>query len=156
MSEKSEKSKKFQKAFNSLLSYCQYQERSSKEVAEKLWKFDLNPDEFDEIVNYLRDNSFFSDERFVENYVNSKLSKSWGRIKIKYHLRTKLDNNELVEKTLENIDIDEYKNTIRELIESKKRKLAKEQDSYKKKQKISLFLQNKGFEISFILDELNK
>jgi len=151
-----EQSKEFKKAFNSILRYCQYQERSSKEVISKLKSFYLNTKDFDEIYSYLIDNEFFCDERFVRNFVRSKLSKSWGRIKIRYHLRAKVDNVDLIDDIMEDIDIEEYIETIKELIDSKYHKLDKEEDFYKKKQKISLFLQNRGFESSLIFEELNK
>ena len=67
--------------------YCAYQERCVKDVAEKLKTYPLPEKDQEEILIYLIDNRFVSDERFARSFVKGKINQSgWGGNKIRFHL----------------------------------------------------------------------
>ena len=48
--------------------YCTYQERSHKEVTEKLFKMGLKKNTIDEILSNLIQNNFLNEARFANDY----------------------------------------------------------------------------------------
>ena len=58
--------------------YCAYQERSVKEVTDKLKTFEISEKDREEIINYLIDNKFVNDERFAHAFVRGKINQSAG------------------------------------------------------------------------------
>ena len=68
--------------------YCAYQERSHKQVQEKLLSFGLIPDVADELVIELIQGNFLNEARFASAFTRGRFNiKGWGKIKIKQHLK---------------------------------------------------------------------
>ena len=71
-------------------SYCLYQDRCIKEVKNKLYSFKVSSQLVENIVEYLIDNDYLNEERYTKMFIQGKLRiKKWGRIKLKYELRSK-------------------------------------------------------------------
>ena len=67
--------------------YCAYQERSHKEVVDKLKEIGLIEEARDLLIGELIQDNFLNETRFAESYVRGKFfSKKWGKIKIKQGL----------------------------------------------------------------------
>lgn len=133
-----------------LARFCAYQDRCEYEVRQKAKSFDLNYSQIDELVDFLIDERYLDEERFVSSFVRGKFNlKRWGKQKIKAHLNQKRVPDSLVEKHLEKISEKQYLDTIEHLIEKKENTLA-EDNPFKKNQKIILHLQQKGFELESI------
>lgn len=129
-----------------LMKYCAYQERSLKEVEQKLSDLDCAEDLKAPIIDYLIEERFVDEERFAKYYVLGKFKyNQWGRIKIKMGLRQKGISEQLIEAYLPEIKPEEYAKTIQKLIEKKKGS-TNEADPYKLKAKILNFVVGKGFE----------
>ena len=83
-------------------SYCLYQDRCVKEVKNKLYSFKVSSQLVENIVEYLIDNDYLNEERYTKMFIQGKLRiKKWGRIKLKYELRSKgIGNNNTPSKSL--------------------------------------------------------
>ena len=100
--------------------YCAYQERSVKDVAEKLKTFDISPKDKEEILHYLIDNRFVNDERFAKSFVRGKINQSgWGLNKIRYHLMQKGIAKEIIEEAPQGADEAAYRRRLVEVLAAK-------------------------------------
>jgi len=134
-----------QEALKKMEYYCAYQERSHKQVEQKLWEMRMIPDAIDLIVLHLIQHNFLNEERFAQAYVRGKFAhKQWGKQKIIQGLKQQDIHPKLIQKALEEIDPEAYNETIIKLIEKKNKDYAKD-DLYKRKQKIIRFLYQKGY-----------
>lgn len=131
-------------------SWCAYQERSQQEVRDKLYEWNLKPNEVEEVISDLISENFLNEERFANAYVSGKFNiKKWGKIKIKQGLKFKRVPDKLIASALTSIDGDKYFETLCNLAE-KKGALINEKDAFKKKMKLILYLQSKGYEKDLI------
>lgn len=134
-----------------LESFCAYQDRSEKEVRQKLTSFELSVDENERVIKHLFEHRFLDEERFVLSFVQGKFRiKKWGRIKIKTELRKKGISSSLIDRHLKELESDQYIETIHSLIEKKYNQLTTEKDPFNKKVKVIRFLASKGFELDLI------
>ncbi|WP_443943610.1 regulatory protein RecX [Pedobacter sp. AW1-32] len=131
--------------------FCAYQERSQKEVRGKLLDWGIRGDELEEIITELILNNFLNEERFAKQYVSGKFNiKKWGRIKIKQGLKLKGVPEKMIQKALYSMDDDDYSKVLEDLL-TKKSQLLTESDAFKRKIKLTAYLQSKGFENDLIL-----
>lgn len=135
-------------------SWCAYQERAQQEVRNKLYDWELKPNEVEEVISELISTNFLNEERFAQAYVSGKFKiKRWGKIKIKQGLKLKKVPDKMIQKALNTIDGDEYLGVLLALAE-KKLGVLTEKDGAKKKYKLITYLQSKGFENNLIFDVL--
>lgn len=135
-------------------SYCAYQERCQKEVIDKLRSFKLSEDEMNYVLLQLIQGDYLNEERFAQAYVSGKIRiKKWGRRKIKHQLKQKGLTDKCIELGFQEIEEDEYLETLR-LLASYKWDMVKETNPYKKKQKVMSYLYGKGFESDLIQEVL--
>src|SRR5882672_2796840 len=107
--------------------YCAYQERSHREVKDKLYGFGLNTKEVDQILSTLIEENYLNEERFAIQFAGGHFrTKKWGRVKITYALKQKQVSPYCIKKALKQIDEDEYLKTLQKLFEEKLRTLKKE------------------------------
>ena len=131
-------------------SWCAYQERSQHEVRNKLYEWNLKPNEVEELITELITTNFLNEERFAMAYVSGKANiKKWGKIKIKQGLKLKKVPEKLIQKALNSIDGDKYLANILATAE-KKSAVLNEKDPIKRKYKLITYLQSKGFENDLI------
>ena len=131
--------------------FCAYQERSQKEVRYKLVEWGMRGDELEEIISELILNNFLNEERFAKSYASGKFNiKHWGRVKIKQGLKLKGVPDKILQKAIYSIDDDDYLQTIEKLAIKKAQSL-RENDPFKRKNKLMSYLQAKGFETDLIL-----
>jgi regulatory protein len=139
-----------QQALQKIRHYCSYQERSHKEVKEKLYSFGLYKKDVEEIITELIENNYLNEERFATQFAGGKFRlKQWGRKKIQYELQQKGVSPYCIKKGLKEIDEAEYLKTLLKLTTAKWNNLAHEQ--YLNRQaKTHAYLLQKGFEPSLI------
>jgi regulatory protein len=129
-----------------LMQYCAYRDRSHKEVEEKLREMRMIPAAQEQIIIQLMQEDFLNEERFARSFVRGKFRiKKWGRIKIKLELKSRDISTPIIKLALTEIEEKDYTKTLYEVAE-KKIRLIKEPDPYKKRQKLSNYLLQKGFE----------
>jgi regulatory protein len=131
-------------------SWCAYQERAQQEVRDKLYEWNLKPNEVEEVITELIITNFLNEERFAMAYVSGKTNiKKWGKIKIKQGLKLKKVPEKLIQKALNSIDGDQYLANLLATAE-KKSAVLNEKDPLKRKYKLVSYLQGKGFENDLI------
>ena len=116
--------------------------------------FEVSPTEYAEYLNWLRENNYLNEARFVEIFVRSKFNqKSWGRTKINYELRKRGISASLLASAWDGIDDADYIEKARAILQ-KKRDEIKTGTSPQRYQKCYNFGLSKGYESSLIRELL--
>ena len=130
--------------------YCSYQERCHQEVTSKLRSWGLIPDAVDMLLVDLMQQNFLNEERYARSFARGKFRiKKWGRIKIRVELKKRSIYSKCIEFAMEEIDADDYYETLKEVFQ-KKDALEKETNLYKRKAKLTRYLVSRGFEYDLI------
>src|SRR5690606_13373428 len=145
------KSYTFPEIKQKMAAYCSYQDRCHQEVEQKMRDFLLIPEAKDEILLYLMKENFLNEERFTRSYIRGKFYiKSWGRNKIRNHLKFKGVPEKLINNCFDEIDDADYEKTLQKIYENYYvRQSGKE---YQKKSKTVKYLLGRGFQYEEILD----
>ena len=134
-------------------SYCLYQERCIKEVKNKLYSFKVSSKLAENIVEYLIDNDYLNEERYTKMFVQGKLRiKKWGRIKLKYELKLKGVDTNIIEDNINKINEEEYISYFNEFSTNKIKFLKGSKD--KKKRSFINYFTYRGWENSLIYQKL--
>ena len=133
-------------ALAKLQKYCAYQDRCYKEVRSKLLEIGMRGDELELIIIELIQDKFLDEERYAKSYARGKFRmKRWGRLKIKQGLWRKNISGYCLKKAMEEIEEEEYRETLKTLLE-KKIALLREKNKFKRYQKLYTFAYQKGYE----------
>ncbi|MBX9850602.1 MAG: RecX family transcriptional regulator [Cytophagaceae bacterium] len=136
-------------------SFCAYQERTQQEVRDKLYGQKVDKDVAEEVISKLIEDNFINEERFAVTYAGGKFRmKKWGRVKIKEALKQKGLSVYCIKKGMEEIEEEDYLKTLDVLL-SKKNSLEKEKNIFKKKDKLSKYLLQKGYEADLVWKAIN-
>jgi regulatory protein len=140
-----------EKAFQKIKHYCAYQERSHREVKEKLYSFGLWKKDVEPILSQLIEENYLNEERFAMQFAGGKFRmKQWGRIKIRYELQQKQVSEYCIRKALASIGEETYQKTFEKLATQKLTALKSEKNIFIKKRKLQDFLLQKGYEPSLM------
>ncbi|MCP2037660.1 regulatory protein RecX [Chryseobacterium sp. HSC-36S06] len=133
-----------------MAAYCTYQDRCHQEVEQKMRDFLLIPEAREEILLYLMRENLLNEERFTRSYIRGKFYiKSWGRNKIRNHLKFKGVPEKLINSCFNEIDDADYEKTLLKIYEQYySRQTGKE---YQKKSKTVKYLLGRGYEYEEIL-----
>lgn len=124
--------------------YCLYQDRYPKEIENKIKEYTQDLELIKKIIEYLTNENFLNEERYVKNFINGKINiKKWGKNKIIYELKNKNISNYNIEIGIANIDYNVYIENITHLYNKKKKEM-------KNLNKIIKYLLSKGYEIDLI------
>lgn len=130
--------------------YCAVQERSTREVSEKLYAWGVRGQDAEKIIDALVDDNFVNNARFAEAFTRSKFNqKKWGKRKISWELRGKGVSDSEVRHALEGIPEAAYRETAKNLIEKKHAEL-KDEEPRQRKEKLMRYLASKGYESEFL------
>ncbi len=134
--------------------YCAYQERCKADIVKKMKAWEQNSKEIEDAIEFLVLEGFVDDFRFAASYVRGKLrSKKWGRNKIRAGLYAKQLDKECIEAAFGELDTEEYENQLLSVLKKKNDQL-REDDPYKRKQKLAYYAQSKGYELNLIWDKI--
>jgi regulatory protein len=105
-----------------LESFCAYRERCESEVKQKLYQLAVDVKETDFYINYLKENNFLNEDRFIAAFARGKFNiKSWGKRKIIQELQVKRIDSKKILQSIENIDEGQYFVRLQDLLEKKLR-----------------------------------
>ena len=146
----SEKQKKAyiskEEALKKLQRYCAYQDRCHYEVRSKLLKLGVYGLDLEEVMADLISDNFLNEERFARSYARGKFRlKHWGRNRIIRELNMRKISDYCQRKAMEEIEEEDYLETLQMVLE-KKNRLLKVDNDYTRRQKLFQFLQQRGFE----------
>ena len=144
-------------AFEKIIIFCNYRERSSKEVLIKLSSFGYGSNTSKKIIDKLKKINMINDLRFSKSFSRGKFKiNKWGKNKIKSYLINKgISENEITQ-GLESIDNEIYLETLKSLLINKKKTIKEEEEVNLKKQKIFNYLYQKGYEKNLIFNIINR
>lgn len=141
-------------ALEKLRGYCAYQERSQQEVRDKLYSLGMNKEEVEQGLTALITEGFVNEGRFAETYTRGKhRAKRWGRIKIRAGLKKHGISDPCIRKALEILGDEEYMDTLKKVLELKRKSLGGKED-FKSRQAIIRAGLSHGFESDLVLDVL--
>ena len=148
-----------QKVLAKLMRYCVYQERSTKEVLNKIETFNVEDSQAQLIYNYLIKHNYLNDQRYACAFVNGKFRiNKWGKIKIKMALFIKGIDAKLIEIAMEGINQIEYLKTLNDLANNKIQHINAKSE-FDLNNKIRRYLLNKGYEtelINQVIEAMNR
>lgn len=141
-------------ALKKLQRYCAYQDRCHSEVRSKLLDLGIYGDELEEVIAELITDNFLNEERFARSYARGKFNiKKWGRIRIKQELKRRHITAYCLRKAMEEIDEEDYQQTLEGLIRKKADQMTNPY-SFQNKQKLAAFVIRKGYESNLVWEVL--
>ncbi|MFI5152604.1 MAG: regulatory protein RecX [Chitinophagales bacterium] len=140
-----------EKALQKIRHFCGYQERSHKEVKDKLYTLGLWKSEVEEILAQLIEEDYMNEERFAKTFAGGKFRmKQWGRVKIRSELKKRNVSEYCIRQALNSIDEEAYQNTMDKLADKKLFMLKNEKNIFTKKRRLQDWLLQKGFEYDLV------
>ena len=138
-------------ALNKAAAYCTLCERCVSEVTAKLTAWGVPHCEQEKIIERLIEEKFIDEARYCRAFVNDKVRfNRWGRIKIRAALSEKRLPRELMNEAMDNIDEEQYRASLAEVIAAKRKEL-KGKNDHAAQQKIIRHAASRGYEPSLIL-----
>ena len=143
----------FQKsALNRIINYCNYRDRSTKEIKIKLLDLNYSIEIIDSAISQAIELKIVDNFRFSKSFSRGKNQKNrWGKIKIAYELKNKGLNNKEITFGIESIEEKTYYKVLMKSIEVYKRK-----SKNFEKNKLITHLINKGYETSLVINTIKK
>jgi len=121
----------------------------------KAWK--VEPESAEKIIGQLISEDFLNEERFARSFASGKFRNNyWGKTKIIYELKTRKVADHSIQTGLDEIDEEEYIETLKKLLLRKNQEI-REEDPFKRKQKLIAFGIQKGYHynlIKVVLEEM--
>lgn len=146
----------YNKALNKVMEICSKTEHCTFDIVEKLKKYGLTSAEIDKAIKYLQAEKFIDDSRFANMYVNDKFRfNQWGKVKIKFMMRQKKIDDNIIDNAIDNIDDDEYQAVLLQIIE-KKAPSVNAKTEYEKSGKLAQYAISKGFEPGLVFKLVKK
>lgn len=134
--------------------YCAYQERSHREVCNRLRKLSIPEEWIDEFVVELIEENYLNEARFAGLYARSKVNqKKWGKTKVKNELIKKGVSKKVIEEALEEINEEVYQSNLKYWIEKKELDVGRAHPGVRR-QKIIRFCLSKGYEYQDVISAL--
>ncbi|MGQ1785988.1 MULTISPECIES: regulatory protein RecX [unclassified Saccharicrinis] len=145
----------FEEALVKASNICARQEKCIFDIEKKLNDWKVSADIANMVIDQLTKEKFIDEERYIKFYVKDKFQfNRWGKIKIKWQLKSKRLSGQQVDKALELINDEEYKNALAQLLIQKRRRI-KDDDKFKIKASLIRYASSRGFEPDLIYQVLD-
>jgi regulatory protein len=145
----------FTTALNKAMNLCSQREYCNEDIRGKLASWGVENDDSEKILEILIKENFINETRYASAFVRDKFKyNKWGKVKIAAHLKAKNIPGEVIRSALDNIDNEQYKKFIRELINGHRHTI-KAKNQYDLKAKLLRYGLSKGFESSLLYEILN-
>ncbi len=139
-----------------LAAYCSLADRCIDDVRKKLTRWEIELPVQKRIIQRLVQEKFIDEERFCRFFINDKLKfNKWGENKIRFELRKKNIPDSLIQSVLENINPQENRERLLQLLATKK-KTVKGKNEFEIQQKLMRFAAGRGFAFDDILWAIEK
>ncbi|MFQ5445382.1 MAG: regulatory protein RecX [Saprospiraceae bacterium] len=136
--------------------YCAYQERCHKEVRNKLLDLGIYGQDLEDIIADLIGENFLNEERFACTFARGKFRiKRWGRNRILRELKMRDISNYCIRKAMEEIEEEEYIDTLRQVLKKKAARM-KEESDFVRKSKLAQYAIRRGFESALVWEVLSE
>lgn len=145
-----------EKALNIIAGLCSKKEYCSKDIREKLLKWEIQEKEITKIMEFLYHHKFIDDARFARIYTEDKFRfNHWGKQKIALMLRQKDISPEVIDEAFEVLKKQDYDAGCLEILQQKMKSLS-EKNPYQLKAKLIRFALGRGFDYDTINKSLDK
>jgi len=138
----------YSRCMNSAIYSLAMREHSRQEIYKKLSrkKFSEGVD-INRLLDELEENNYLNEQRFTESFIRSRAQRGQGLLKISNELRQRGINSELINQTLDILDIDWH-----ELANEQRKKKFGDSipEDYKEKTRQMRFLSGRGFDSEII------
>ncbi len=135
--------------------YCQYQDRCHQEVNMKMRQLKVPYGYRGELKQYLIEENFLNEKRFVESFVIGKFNQShWGNLRLTRELKAREISDYLVQYGLNLVDSKDYIEQFILVLEKAKRTY-RDIPPIKAKKQIVDYLKRRGWEPQLILEYLD-
>ncbi|MGE0588602.1 MAG: regulatory protein RecX [Cyclobacteriaceae bacterium] len=135
-----------EQALQKIYHYCAYQERSHKEVRNKLYTYGLWRNQVEDLITRLITEGYLNEERFAKSFAGGKFRmKKWGKVKITRELEAHGLTQRCIRQGLNEIDEQDYHRALEALI-TRKWDTIEEPNAFKKKDKVARYAIMKGYE----------
>ncbi len=152
----SKKKLTLEQALQKMQKYCAYQDRSHREVSDKLQEMGIWGDEAGQVIVNLIEEKFLDEERFARSFVRGKFRiKQWGRLKIEMELKQKGVSDYCLKAGMSEIMDDVYRDTLKSILE-KKRITLDTTDFYTQKVKLAQYAFSRGYESEMVWEVVNE
>ncbi|MGE5356206.1 MAG: regulatory protein RecX [Deltaproteobacteria bacterium] len=146
-----------EKIYRKMVKYCAYQDRCHSDVMKKMSELKTDDEIAEEVIVKLIEEGYLNEERFVRSFIRGKFRiNKWGKIKIRAELKLNNVNEKLISDCMSEIDENEYKATLKQLLETKLKSL-KPLEKYKIRNKLKSYVWGRGYDpelTEIILQEL--
>jgi regulatory protein len=133
--------------------YCAYQERSIFEVKTKLISWNIKDKIISEIILSLKKDNYINEDRFAAAFALGKMrNNKWGRNKITYALLQKHIPELTIQIALNSLDENEYLETLKSVINSKK---IDDENEFRRNNKLVRYAKQKGFQPELVWKVVN-
>lgn len=141
----------FDQALSRASALCAQSEKCVSEIRDKLIGWGIMGDDLDRLLETLIAQGFIDEARYAQAFVNDKFRfQHWGRVKIRFSLRSREIDDALISQALEEkIDDDAYQEACDAVVADKLRGL-KQPLSQADRARIFRFAAQRGFEAGCI------
>lgn len=139
-----------QEALVTLAALCSQAEHCTKEMTDKMDKWEMPEEVQSRILEYLRKEKYLDDERYTRFFARDKIRyNKWGRRKVEQALYMKRIPKEISTPVLNDIEEEMYVDILRPLL-LQKRKSTKAASDYELRMKLIRFALQRGFTMDII------
>ena len=138
--------------------YCAYQERSRHEARQKLRLLGETDEAVQQrIIAQLEKNKFIDEARYARAFALDKFNlHDWGKVKIELGLKQNGISEKQIDVALAEINLRDYEQTLKKLLQKKFTELRNEKDAFQKKGKLANYLIGKGYEADLVWSNLER
>ncbi len=145
-----------QEATRKIERFCACQERCHMEVVSKLREMRMIPEVIDHIMAHLIHENYLNEERFAKSFARGKFAiKKWGKNRIVNELKQRKISPFNIKIALAEIDDDDYRKTLSELVQKRLAQL-NETNFQRKKRKLADYLLYRGWESHLVYEKLKE
>lgn len=136
--------------------YLSRRDHSSSELKQKVSKKGYKEGDIEQVIENLSDSGYLDDKAFATKFAEEKTElNQWGPKKIRSHLYKKGIDRTIIDKVLtQKTDDLQLQQICVDLVMKRKRYFLREDDDFKRKQKIYRYLAGRGFSGSVIKKSL--
>lgn len=121
-----------------------FRERSEKELKSRMKKAGFDEDNVENALRKVKVSGYVDDERFAKNFAESKRSKGFGKLRLRYALKEKGIEETIVRSVVDSMTDGEEIERARSLI-ARKMKTMRGTIGKKERESLRLFLLRKGY-----------
>lgn len=142
--------------YSRMAQLCSRSEQCSTDIRKKIMAYEIVEEIVDEIIDKLIEEKYIDDERYVRAYVNDKFKiNKWGKVKMRHYLLAKGLSDDVIQKGLETIDDEKYKDLLVKTMKAKAKSI-KKKNKFEKMGQVIRFTQSRGFEPELIHRYMNQ